>query len=410
MHIHQDHELLVDLVTVMDMIKLRLERLLRRSFKSAADEMTPPPEEGDKSAIVKFAKSLAPTSSRENYDRMRQNYTSSQNIELKEFPSWYSIKKMNNQPSIEPINLCPEDVEDDDNANYDFDAIGLDVNVNNTTYSYNDDDDTLKPKVTAKSFVGKSDVKMKDALEEIKQSKGHQKVEDVMVAKISGAYNDYIQLMYNKLKVNNIKLDDRQIIIDSYDGAEHKKTTKGKIGIISFNSQMLSQFSIDKASPASSTNILTWQQVVGEEKFSTLLPALKKIYQSKAEIRADEESRKKYVMYELHDRKMLYLLTQHSLFNRKYKPFLLCSCGRGEGVRNRNHKCKILTDIEQQQWCNRSKRRWDLKRPVRNKYGRKEHMNWVDKHNNGISHFGFSPNIFPRSSISDSMSFTLEAQ
>ena len=68
MHIHQDHELLVDLVTVMDMIKLRLERLLRRSFKSAADEMTPPPEEGDKSAIVKFAKSLAPTSSRENYD------------------------------------------------------------------------------------------------------------------------------------------------------------------------------------------------------------------------------------------------------------------------------------------------------------------------------------------------------
>ena len=151
---------------------------------------------------------------------------------MKEFPSWYS-KKMNNQPSIEPINICPEDVEDDDNTNYDFAAIGLDVDVNNTTYSYNDGDDALKPKVTAKSFVGKSDVKMKDTLEEMKQSKGNQKVEDVMVAKISGAYNDYIQLMYNKLKANNIKLDDRQIIIDSYDGAEHKKTTKGKVGIIS---------------------------------------------------------------------------------------------------------------------------------------------------------------------------------
>ena len=104
-------------------------------------------------------------------------------------------------------------------------------------------------------------------------------------------------------------------------------------------------------------------------------------------------------MYELHDGKMLYLLTQHSLFNRKHKSFLLCSCGRGEGVRNRNHKCTILTDIEQQQWCNRSKRRWDLKRPIRNKYGKKEHMDWVDEHNNGISHFGFSPSIFPRSSI-----------
>ena len=98
--------------------------------------------------------------------------------------------------------------------------------------------------------------------------------------------------MHRKFKANNIKLDGSQIIIDSYNVTEHEKTTKGKIGIISFNSQMLSQFSIDKASPASSTNILTWQQVVGEEKFSTLLPALKKIYQCKAEIRDDEEGRK----------------------------------------------------------------------------------------------------------------------
>ena len=155
------------------------------------------------------------------------------------------------------------------------------------------------------------------------------------------------------MKINNAPLNDTRTIIDSFDGAEHKRTTKGRIGIISFNSQMLCKSLISKISPSGSTNILTWQQIVGEEKLSTLLPALKDAYQTKMNIRnrekSQEEGKPMHVMYDLHDGKMLYLLTQHSLYNRRYHPFLLCDCSRGAGVMNNNHQCRIIPDEEQQQ-------------------------------------------------------------
>ena len=42
--------------------------------------------------------------------------------------------------------------------------------------------------------------------------------------------------------------------------------------------------------------------------------------------------------YDLRDGKMIYLLTQHALFNCKHHPFLLCKCRRGEGICNPNHQ------------------------------------------------------------------------
>ena len=227
----------------------------------------------------------------------------------------------------------------------------------------------------------------------------------IMTARISGTFEKYIDMMVTTSKKNQLQIDNNQlIIIDSYDGAEHKNTTaKGKVGIISFNSQLISPPAISESSPASSKNILTWQQVVGDEKFDTLLPALKKIYESKADIRRREvsEDKVKHVTYDLHDGKMLYLLTQHSLFNRKHHPFLLCACQRGEGVKDPNHCCKLLSDEDHYHWHQRSLRRWNLKRERvgEAKYVVKDHMDWVDVHNCGISHFGFSPSVLPRSSL-----------
>ena len=74
------------------------------------------------------------------------------------------------------------------------------------------------------------------------------------------------------------------------------------------------------------------------------------------------------MLYDLHNDKMLYLLIQHSLFNRKYHPFILCSCARGEGVVNSNHKCKIIPHNDQVIRYERSARQWDLKR---NRVGKK---------------------------------------
>ena len=43
---------------------------------------------------------------------------------------------------------------------------------------------------------------------------------------------------------------------------------------------------------------------------------------------------------------MIYALTQHSLFNRKYSTFLLHKCKGGEVVRNGGKVCKLLTHEE----------------------------------------------------------------
>ena len=315
----------------------------------------------------------------------------------KDFPSYYTITK-SSRPEIVPIDLSEEHDEV-----LDFAAVGLDVDINDTHYALEGVTNELLPKVTVKNFIGKKDVSMADALEDIKKSR-EIPTKSLSTARIGGTFADYLSMMEKTFTKNHDEnLDDELIIIDSYDGAEHKRTTKGKTGIISFNSQMISPSSISSCSPASSTNILTWQQVVGDEKFATLFPALNNIYKCKAEIRQREElevgeGKRKHFMYDLHDGKMLYLLTQHSLFNRKHYPFLLCKCQRGAGVKDPNHKCVMISDEEHCQWYNRSLRRWKNKEADEN-YKEGEHMDWIDKNNYGISHFGFNSALLPRESI-----------
>ena len=47
----------------------------------------------------------------------------------------------------------------------------------------------------------------------------------------------------------------------------------------------------------------------------------------------------KLFFYDLHDGKILYILTHHLFYNRQYHPYLLCKCGPGDGVRDPLHEC-----------------------------------------------------------------------
>ena len=58
-------------------------------------------------------------------------------------------------------------------------------------------------------------------------------------------------------------------------------------------------------------------------------------------------SNNKILFYDIHDGKMLYLLTQHSLFNHRHHPFILCTCKRGEGLNDSDHNCRLMTHGEQ---------------------------------------------------------------
>ena len=198
------------------------------------------------------------------------------------------------------------------------------------------------------------------------------------------------------------------MILNSYDGAEHLKTEKTRTSIISFSSKLIGSSIIKCGVTAGgSRNILTWQQIKGEEKPSVLFPAMESQYQSMSRIMEKESDEplipdSNLTFYELHDGKMLYLLTQHSLFNRKHYPFLLCKCQRGQGVRDKTHKCEMISHEETIRLHDRSLKKWTRKSANPNvgiNWSVKHHMDWVDEHNFGISHFGMHPNILRRDNI-----------
>ena len=65
----------------------------------------------------------------------------------------------------------------------------------------------------------------------------------------------------------------------------------------------------------------------------------------------------KLYCYDIHNGKIFYILTQHSLFNRLFHPLLLCKCQRGEEVVDENHECVPITHDEQILRWNRSLKR-----------------------------------------------------
>ena len=98
--------------------------------------------------------------------------------------------------------------------------------------------------------------------------------------------------------------------------------------------------------------------------------------------------------YDMHDGKMLYILTQHSLYSRKHYPYLLCRCKRGAAVSDPDHVCKFLTQEEYVCAYLRSGRRWKTKKDkleTDERYDLVDHKAWVDEDNEGVSHFGIHP-------------------
>jgi hypothetical protein len=188
------------------------------------------------------------------------------------------------------------------------------------------------------------------------------------------------------------------IVLDSYDGAEHSTTAGKRKNVISFSSQLFCKETVASGeTTAGSFNILTWQQVMGEEKASVLFPVLVPIFEEKTDLM----QRKPHIrIYEMHDGKMHYILSQHSLWNCKHHPYLLCKCKRGQGITNPDHECVMLSHEEQCLYYKRSNDKWDRKlsqlQAIGKLYTRVKHMQWCDELNFGISHFGLDPKIFDR--------------
>lgn len=198
---------------------------------------------------------------------------------------------------------------------------------------------------------------------DIEEVLGMPQADIVRAAKLSGNYAAAVKHMIDKHKSEGHFLaGSNMAAIDSYDCAEHIKTDEKRTNVLSFNSQMCCSSSVSAgASTSQSFNILTWGQLLEEGKFQCFEP-FSPIYKEKAALHFEklfkDEERCNVLFYDYHDGKMLYLLTQHSLWNWHHHPFLLCKCSRGAAV-DTNHKCKIISQEEQVRLYSHLKHWWD---------------------------------------------------
>ena len=136
-------------------------------------------------------------------------------------------------------------------------------------------------------------------------------------------------------------------------------------------------------------------QQSGKEEPKNFFPALREIYKNKYGL-ATQGNSLKCKVYDMHDEKMGYALTQHALWNRKHTPFLLCKRKSGDAVRNADHIFRLINHDEYLSLNNRSSKQWHRKtreRKVKGKqYDLDTHHAWIDQHNHGIFHFGIDPN------------------
>jgi hypothetical protein len=397
-YLYGNETLAIDISCLLDGIREQLLRKMKVRLADVEGEVNVPLND-DREGLIQvldekkhqFATSLLGETSRNGFQRLMSKFNDAA-VDGSQLPSYYRLTKDN--PKIEEVTLqLNHQRHQQMNEQVDIDAPvvggegGQQVSNDNTPVEIdvNTDDDTLMRLVQSSDDVVKG-------------------------AKIEGGYSDYYNILQRKHKNlgRQIEKDEECFVIDSIDGAEHLKSKKKITSVISFSSFFCapSWINNDIISAGSSLNILTWQQLQAAESNETMMHAVKDYLQSKKELRdsmsSSSQSLNKCHFYDLHDGKMLYLLTQHSMWNRKHHPFVSCSCRRGDGVRNNaNHICSYIGDDSAIYWFERSERRWKNKqiRVGEDKYSRKDHLDWVDVNNCGISHFGAHPNVLPRENL-----------
>ena len=387
-------ELVNDVLSLIDDIKIELHRITEVAMHKIEDVPCPTKETLHELAMVMISESSCA-----GYSRMRKAMIGELKDLTGNLPSYYMATK--DRPKIESFII--------DNKSNSI-IVGHDdiTNINSTDLDVHGEELLVGKKYTPSSFLPAivSGIKIEPFDKAYEHVLKTNKSNLISAARIAGDYKYWIDLLVKKHLKDSRVVDGKVIIIDSYDGALHAESNKnGRSSIVSFSSQMLSSslLKYKGVTAGSSLNILTFQQMLGDEKAMNLFPAIENIFKTKSEIRLlnSNYNDRQYTFYELHDGKMLYLLTQHSLFNRLHHPFLLCSCQRGEGVKDPGHKCRILTQTQQEDQWERSLKRWNLKikKAKGGEYGYFDHMKWVDVENTGCSHFGIHPKILPRNSL-----------
>ena len=373
-------QLAIDCSNLIDMLKQIVQEELSINFATIGNIPIPAPNDGNEDEDVSaWSSSVAMLNemSQRGYECLRRKLMKDFKLTKKDIPSFYHMTK--NSPGFEPVSLTLAKLPD---------------------FMYFEED--LENSSPIDEMQQKDEIVISRRLAECKDANeydvdailglGEDTIEG---AKIAGTYTDYLNLMLRKHQSQNKALEGKVLVVDSYDGAEHSKNEEGRVNVLSYSTQMFTNKSLFQGfSSSSSFNILTWLQMLGEEKPSFIFPVIEQHYEEKHKIRSSGETieNSSPCFYDCHDGKMLYILTQHSLWNRKHNPFLLCNCSRGDAVKDGVHQCEFIDHHKQVEFYERSAKRFRLARQKHGeKYNRSVHMDWIDEKNSGISHFGIHP-------------------
>eukprot|EP00978_Attheya_sp_CCMP212_P035636 scaffold156280_cov47-Attheya_sp.AAC.1 len=91
------------------------------------------------------------------------------------------------------------------------------------------------------------------------------------------------------------------IVLDSYDGAEHSTTPGKRLSVVSYSSQIFSGSTVAAGvTTGGSFNMLTWQQVIREEKAPNVFASVENIFVEKKLLMAANPN---ITCYDMHDGK-----------------------------------------------------------------------------------------------------------
>ena len=434
-----NEEVALNIIDLIDGVRKVLEKRLKVEFKSIADRAIPPIE-GDTDGSISFidetkleyelAVSLLGETSRNGYERIKKKVNKrsaaiakgtngadgTTNHTTNKVRSYHMLTM--NRPKVEHFSeelYCLPVGSTSAERRVQPAVLAPLPLVPRPTPQPTTEDDTPQPTTED------------DILQHV-ASASQEKAGTVEGSLIKGTYETYVQLIEKKHKDKGrpIGTMTSPLVIDSIDGAEHQKSKNKVTSVISFSTCIICPTSLKSGAvtAGSSKNILTWKQARGTESIQTMTPVLKGYLDSKLSLKnkaveeqtapnnenttgvtaastSNNPDRSKYFYYELHDGKMLYLLTPHGLYSRTDHPFLLCACEKGEGVMDAEWTCTLIDDVQQQRLFTRSQRQWTkmTSKVPSIDWKTEEHMDWAAVFNKGCSHFGVSPELLPRSSL-----------
>ena len=290
-HLVNNKEVVIDVLSLMDDIRCVLQDLTRIKLDLLQDDLLPSLIQNNlcdqnKKIDEGIAHIILTETSQSGYSRIRRSLIDHHNFTKKILPSYYFLAKQ--RPNFESFVV-------DDSDNKLFFASLPEDDINSTAYSPSRTNHATAP-ITPSSFIGNTEIKFEDALEQIQKENSKNKI--ISSAKLSGDYIDYCNLLVKKHRKHQRKVEGNVIVIDSYDGAMHKKTSNGKCSVISFSSQLINSDILkhDGVTAGNSLNILTWQQMIADEKPQYIYLAIETIFETKKEMKVKQAETSNHVI------------------------------------------------------------------------------------------------------------------